>query len=623
MQPGRTPVIADAELTQLALGWGWENPSAEILQIAQQARDAKKMKSGEFLVSLGIITSEQKEQLLATKPEEIQTVAWVARQDNIAVPVERILALMNGYAYYESLPQLSIHPCMQKAEVIKQAEELDAAVMLIEETVPVLVFSTFSALLQFRSLGRAERMQNAILKIVGDGVPKLAVGSRDEISAVLKNVRSDDSTGTLESSNIWNAEAAENKSKPENREITRLLDHALAQGATDISFKPFRSGEMQIQLRKYGVLISPKAVSGRMSADMASKVNSLVQAKSGANRNNTIQRVPTDGQITYRSAVGDAFLRLSFIPLNHLGELRNLTSVSIRLLARSETSVSLRDLQLSPDVVDQIHFAMRMSQGLVLVVGPTNSGKSTTVAGCIGEHVQIYGDTQKRLSVEDPIERFLFGITQINAPPENVVKQENERFGVILRAMKRHDPDVIFIGEVRDKETADLCVATASTGHLVLSTLHANHTVMGFDVLAKSVDSDKRFQLIESMSMVISQRLVKVLCPHCRIVAPVSDEDRQVFARYLDMLGDSGELPETLAHANPEGCEHCAHDGYSGLLPINEVLPFTRQVKDAAIEMLSGENRRKVLADARTITLLGSGLVLLREHKIDLNDLLV
>ena len=623
MQTAIRPAVADtAQIAKIANDWGWKNPTAEILTLAGQAHEAQRMKSADVLVALGIVTREQRDRLLESKPNNVQTLTWFAQQDNISVPMERVLALMNGYASYDFLSRLSIHPCMQLKDVIKHAEELDAAIMLIEETIPVVVFSTFSALLQFRSLGREERMQSPILRNI-DEVPHLAVGTRDEISAVLKTLRSDDTTGSIESANVWNAEAAENKSKPENREITRLLDHALKQGATDIAFKPFRSGEIQIQLRKYGEMISPKVVSDRMNADLGSKAISLLQAKSGANPTNTIQRIPTDGQITYRSAVGDAFLRLSFIPLNHLGEMRNLTSVSMRLLPKSESSVSLDDLKLDASVVDQIHFAMRMSQGLVLIVGPTNSGKSTTVAGCIGEHIKIFGDKQKRLSVEDPIERFLYGITQINVPPENAANQADERFGVILRAIKRHDPDVLNIGEVRDKETADLCVAAASTGHLVLSTLHANHTVMGFDVLAKTIEPDKRFQLVESMAVIIAQRLVKELCPHCRHIAEPTEEERRVFAYYLRTVGEEAELPDTLASADPVGCDECGHDGYIGLLPINEVLPFDRKVKDAAIELLSGLNRHKVLADARTITLLKSGLALLRDHKINLNDLLV
>lgn len=639
MQKQETSYAPDPALLRIAEKWGWSNPSESVLQTAEHARNIdpsnpNRMQSVEFLISLGVVDKEQGEKYLASKPKDIQTITWFAQQENISVPMERVFALMSGYPYYESLNALTVHPKMGTNEVIKRAEEIDAALMTIEDTVSVLVFSTFAALLQYQTLGRAEQMQDPILRHTP--ILKLAVGARDEISAVLKSLRTDDMAGSLESANVWNAEAAENKSKAENREITRLLDHALKQGATDVSFKPFRTGELQIQMRKYGQMMSPKAVNGRFNAEMGSKIINLLQAKSGANPSGTIQRIPLDGQITYRSAVGDAFLRLSFIPLNHLGELRNLTSVSIRLLPRSESSVKLTDLDLDPSVVDQINFAMQMSQGMLLVVGPTNSGKSTTVAGCIGEHVKIFGDTQKRISVEDPVERFLFGITQINVPAASAANTgtENERFGVILRAIKRHDPDMINIGEVRDKETADLCVASASTGHLVLSTLHANHTVMGFDVLAKTIAPDKRFQLVESLSMIISQRLVKIVCPHCSTISKTTSEDRKIFSRYLQTIGEDAQLPETLVHAkqavmdrekiiDQAGCDKCGFDGYIGLRPINEVLPFDRHVKDAAIEMLAGINQRKVLADARTITLLQSGLALLAAHKIELKDLLV
>lgn len=612
---------SDDDIRALTTYWGWKNPGKNIIALAQQAIEAQKTKSAQLLVNMGVITQEQKEKWLPIKPDDIQTVEWFAQQDAAVVPyVERILALKAGYPFYELLSLLSIHPCMQESSVSLCADELDAAIMLIEDTVPVIVFSRFSSLIKFRSLGRVAKQQNPIIKAIGPDV-QVAVGARDEISSVLKNARSsDERAASMDAANVWNAASAENQSKPENREITRLIDHALTQGATDVALKPFRNGEMQVQIRKFGELISPKSVPGRMNAEMARQVVALLQSKSGANPTNTIQRVPTDGQITYRSGSGDAFLRLSFIPMNHLGELRNLTSVSIRLLPRAESSISLNELKLAPSVIEEIRFAMRISQGLVLVVGPTNSGKSTTVAGSIGVHVEMYGDRRKRLSAEDPIERFLYGIQQYNAPIH--VKNEAERFEIMLKAFKRHDPDMIWVGEVRDKVTADLCVSSASTGHIVLSTLHANDAVMAFDVLAKTVEADKRFQLIESMALVISQRLVKEVCPNCSQISAPTDEERNLFKQYCTMIGETALLPETIAHVNHHGCAHC-YEGYVGLLPINEVLPFTRAAKDAAIAMLGGANRRETLAQARTLTLLQSGLDLLTQHKVDLDAILV
>lgn len=614
----------DVELMQLAQSWGWRNPTKSVLAIARQARDAQHTKSAQLLVDMGIIKEEQRERWLASKPAAVQTINWFAQQDaSIAPHVERVLALKAGYPYYDLLSVLSIHSCMQDETVAQRADEIDAAIMLVEDTLPVVVFSSFSALIKFRSLGRADRQRDAIVRAIGAGGSdmQLAVGARDEILAVLKAARStSDATVSNDTANTWNAASAENQSKPENREITRLIDHALNQGATDVALKPFRNGEMQVQLRKYGELITPKSVPGRMNPDMARQVIALLQAKSGANRTNTVQRVPTDGQLTYRSGSGDAFLRLSFIPMNHLGELRNLTSASIRLLPRAEASISLDSLRLATSVIEQIQFSMRLSQGLVLVVGPTNSGKSTTVAGAIGEHVKLFGDRRKRLSVEDPIERYLYGTQQYNAPTH--IRDEAERFEILLKGFKRHDPDMIWVGEVRDKVTADLCVASASSGHLVLSTLHANDAVVAFDVLAKMVDADKRFQLIESMALVISQRLVKELCPHCRKIDTPSDHDRHLFEQYQVMVGETAELPASIARATPAGCESC-DGGYTGLLPINDVLPFNRAAKDAAIDMLAGANRRDTLAKARTLTLLQSGLALLAQHRIDLDALLV
>ncbi len=619
-----SPPVVDDELVAIAREWGWQHPTKTILRLAQDARRARTTKSAQLLVDLGAISQEQRTRCLATKPPHVQTIAWITQQE-AAVPraMDRVLALKNGYAYYEPLSVLSVHPCMQIDAVMKRAEEIDAAVMMIEGSKPVLVFSTFATLLKFASLGRAERRRDPILQAL-DTQPALAAAARDEISAVLKSVHAtDDTFDSFDSSSVWDAEAAENRTDPTVRSISRLIDHALAQGATDIALSPTRDGRLAVHMRKFGRLIAPKHVESRMSAEVALEVLHFLQSRSGANPTNTVQRLPSDGQITYRSAVGDAFLRLSFIPLNHLGEIRNLNSISIRLLPRSESRVSLSGLNLAENVIDEFRFAMQLSQGLVLVVGPTNSGKSTTIAGAINEHVALFGDTHKRVSVEDPVERFFSGLVQINVPQGALLKDEDERFAVVLRAIKRHDPDLIWVGEVRDRMTADLCLAAGSTGHLVLSTLHAKDAVMGFDVLAKTVDANKRFQFVESLSLIVSQRLVKELCPRCRTIAAKTNADQNVFTRYLDVLGDEATLPAEIARANPAGCDACGGEGYVGELPINEVLPFTRKVKDAALEMLHGGNRRNVLAAARRLTLLDSSLALIAAHRVDINDLLV
>lgn len=616
--------FSEAELRNTAKNWGWENPTSEILEIARKSLHANRTDSDQLLVDMGVVNEIQKNLWLESKPENTDSLVWFADQDASVVPyVERIQTLKFGHPFYEKLSVLTIHPCMKEAAILRRAEELDAMVMMIEETTPVVVFATFISLMKFSTMGRADRANDAISRVVGTNV-LIAAGSRDEISAVLTRVRrSDDSFGSSEAANVWSAASSENQSQPANREVTRLIDHALSEGATDIALMPMRNGEIRVHMRKYGEMIVPRSVAKLMNPDMGGQVIALLQTRSGANPSNTTQRMPTDGQITYRSGTGDTFLRLSFIPLNHLGEIRNLTSVSIRLLPRAEESVQLDMLKMDQEVIEQIRFAMRLSQGLVLVVGPTNSGKSTTVAGAIGQHVNLFGDQRKRLSVEDPIERHLHGVQQYNVPTH--VQDEAARFQSILKAFKRHDPDLIWVGEVRDKVTADMCVSSASTGHLVLSTMHANNAVMAFDVLAKTVEPEKRFQLIEATSLIVAQRLIKEVCPVCKVVAAPTEEQRTLFSQYTDRIGEEGVLPDTIANANTiEGneCKNC-DGGYVGLLPINEILPFSRVAKDAAMRLVGGENSRGVLADARTLTLLKSGLALLGAHKVDLDAILV
>lgn len=622
-------VIRDAEDREAlvkAQELGWSLAPKSVLEMVRALNQSRSLRPEDLLVHLNHITREQCDRLMAKRPDTIPFIQWVASQEPAAgIPVEKLLALISSYPYYEDLSLLTVHPVMREPAALRRMDEADAAVMLVEDKTVTIVFSTVASLLKFRSMGREDRANDPVYSALGEeeGETILAVAKRDDISAILKEMHSLDSAlGGAEAANVWNAESADNR-KEESRMVSRLLDHALTEGANDIALLPMVTGEMVVQMRKYGQMIAPAAVSEKWNPELSTQVVNLLMSRSGANPTNTNQRVPTDGQITYRSNVGEAFLRLSFIPLNHLGSIKNLTSVSIRLLPRTEVSVDLDNLKLDKEVVEQINFGMQMSQGLVMVVGPTNSGKSTTIAGAIGEHVKIFGASQKRLSVEDPIERLVPGVTQINAPPVNLIKDEGERFNIILKAIKRHDPDMIWVGEVRDKVTAELCVASATTGHLVLSTLHANHTLMGYDVLAKSVPEDKRFQLIESISMIISQRLVKTLCDECKTVEDVNDDDRRIFSRYLDTVGEHAELPARIARYKPMGCHACGGKGFTGMVPVNEVLPFTRKVKDAAIRMLNGGDGREEMAQARTVTLLQASMKLLAEGRIDLQDILI
>lgn len=604
----------------IAADWGWKLPSAEVMSLAEVAFRLKGLRSGEALVELGLMTPSRLEQLMARKPKNTRTLEWIAQSDPSLRPqIERVLALRTGHPFYESLESLPSHVAMQSTAVMAACDALDAALLEIEARDTVLVFSAYSELLKFASAGQEARMNDPIRKAVGDRTIRVAVGRRDQVISRLAAIRGKDNTDNA--SNIvamWFGANAQDKLE---KTIARILDHGLSHDVTDIAISPQRGNGSLVEMRRNGDMISCPVVE-KLSVDDAAKIVDFLLAKSNANPNLSKVKDPRDGNIIYRSASGDAELRLSFIPLNQPGEY--LISVSIRLIARKEKTVELSRLNIDQTVHRQISAASKLSKGFILVVGGTNTGKSTTIAGALEENFRHFGRSRKRLSLEKPVERLLRGVTQINVPA-----QDNDGFSEYLKALKRHDPDVIFIGEILDKGTADVAVTAAISGHLVLSTTHANDTLLGYDSLAQMLDLNKRYQFIESLSLIVAQDMVREVCECGHSHAP-TPEERELFEQFCEFKsidGEAAELPAITVHINPEGCPACKNTGISRILPINEVLPVTAAVKNAMFAMLGGEvvssigeNRRDVIAKARTSTLFASAMALVRAGKIELGE---
>lgn len=623
-----------ANAEQLVQEWGWQNAPIDVLQIAARSLHAQQTMSGQILVDWDVIDSTSRDRLLQRKSDDTPTLQYFAEQDPVRVlqHVEQILALKNAYPFYERLSLLAPHQEMDNALVVRRCEELDAVLMLIENQTPVLVFARWDALLNYSTMGKTQCLTDAIVHACAGARPQLAVGARDDISAMLKqhHERHVDDDDEVLGGRVWHVKANDPNSTPEEREISRIFDHALAEKATDIALIPLNNGALEVYIRKWGILIPPfkkaradgskKTVIG---AVIAAKVINLLQSRSGANADRTRLREPDDGYIKYRSATADAFMRLNFIPLNHLGEYKELRSVSIRLFPRAEHATRLLDLHIPPTVAQFLRDAVQAPQGLILLSGPVNQGKSSTVGGTIAEHVEIYGESKKRMAVEDPIEREIDGVTQIQAPSH--IKDAAQRFNLILRALKRHDFNLLFVGEIRDAETADFAVRFSGSGHLVLSTIHAKNSILAYSILSEMVERELRFQLIEALSLSVSQRLVSTVCTHCAILdSTPTDEEARLFALNLQMLGEEHALPTHFTRANQQGCDEC-QDGYAGSLPICEVLPFTRQVKDAIHTLTDGGTtriQRKLIAEARPVTLLQSSLALVREGRVDLRSVL-
>jgi type IV pilus assembly protein PilB len=208
--------------------------------------------------------------------------------------------------------------------------------------------------------------------------------------------------------------------------------------------------------------------------------------------------------------------------------------------------------------------------------------------------------------------------------PELLI-EKNEKvdaFELYLRSIKRHDPDVIFPSEIRDSKTAEICVKAAISGHLVFSTFHANDTILGYDGLAKTINPDYRFQLVESLSLILAQRLPKRICKDCGITSVPRPEHVKSFTKMTSRRRiNNVTLPDRVRYADPHGCDHCVN-GFDGVLPINEVLPVTEDVKDIMLDMLDGKNRRRELQDARTTTMFESAMALVAAGQIEIEEAL-
>lgn len=335
----------------------------------------------------------------------------------------------------------------------------------------------------------------------------------------------------------------------ENDNAVDLLNHlfkqALQRRASDIHFEPTEH-HLRVRLRVDGVLHALPIVPLALMASMIARLKVLGSLDIAE------RRLPQDGQFTLESTDTPLSFRISTLPCRY-GE-----KVVLRLLHKVEQALDLQRLGMSCDALAQFQSALNQPQGLILVTGPTGSGKTVT----------LYSALQSRnrsdvniCSVEDPVEIPLEGLNQTQ-----VSLRAGLTFQSVLRSLLRQDPDIVMVGEIRDGETAEIAIKAAQTGHLVLSTLHTNSTVETLVRLEQM--GVARWMVSSALLMVVAQRLVRKLCPHCRQQA-------------------SGEppLPHTLwprplPHWTAHGCQQCYH-GYQGRLALFELLPLTPSLRQA------------------------------------------
>jgi len=345
--------------------------------------------------------------------------------------------------------------------------------------------------------------------------------------------------------------------------VNSLLFRAVKEKASDIHIEPYEK-DMAVRFRIDGILSDVFKPPKKLQNAITSRIKVM------ANLNIAEKRLPQDGRIPLKLGGKDIDIRLSCVP-TAFGE-----RLVMRLQDRSSIILELEQMGFSQENLVKIDDLLSRTYGIMLVTGPTGSGKSTTLYGALSK---INKPDVNILTVEDPVEQRIHGIGQV---------QVNAKIGLTfaagLRSFLRQDPDVIMVGEIRDLETAELAINASLTGHLVLSTLHTNDSAGAFPRLMDF--GAEPFLIATSILAIIAQRLVRVLCPHCK--APYEPTDFE-----LSMLGMHRDQISKANVCRPMGCNHCNQKGYVGRTVIQELLVVTDDIRSLVMQRKDGNTIKK------------------------------
>jgi general secretion pathway protein E len=363
------------------------------------------------------------------------------------------------------------------------------------------------------------------------------------------------------------------------RLVNLLITHAIESRASDIHIEPFEN-RLIVRYRIDGVLNEVESPPRRLSAAVISRVKIM------ANLDIAERRLPQDGRIKLRIQGKEIDLRVSTVPTMH-GE-----SVVMRILDKGGVPLDFESLGFDGKALEVFLAGLNQPHGVLLVTGPTGSGKTTTLYTALD---RLNQPDVKILTVEDPVEYQMPGINQIQVRP-----QINLTFANALRSIVRQDPDVIMIGEIRDLETAEIAVQSALTGHLVLSTVHTNDAPSTVNRLLDMGVED--YLLTSTVVGILAQRLVRSLCPHCR--KPYRALPEVIEQMQLRRFAPEGDV--TLYH--PGGCDRCSQTGYHGRLGIMEMLPMTDRIRSLVMRHANSADLRAAAVEEGMESMFENGL---------------
>jgi len=545
---------------------------------------AKKADFSEILIRQGTISAEQ-----LAEAKRVAKTSGKKVSDQLAVlgyatgdEVMRAIAQEHGLEFVDlnevvippSVVELVPESVARENAILPMAEDDGALKVIVSDPLDLDTFEKLRFILN-RKVDIALAPRENILESINRHYGQMEDQSADSMLQEFTDTAID-FTETEEDDG--SEEAIDETSAPIVRLVQLMITEAVNMRASDIHVEPFED-RIRIRYRVDGVLIERDSPPRRLLGALLSRIKIL------ASMDIAERRRPQDGRIKVTIGEKELDLRVSVLPTNH-GQ-----SAVMRLLDKDNIKVGVRQLGLSENDFRTFKNLIRRPNGIILVTGPTGSGKTTTLYAALNE---LNRPDRKIITAEDPVEYYLAGINQVE-----VKHRIGLDFALIIRAMLRQAPNVILVGEMRDNETSQMGIQASLTGHLVFSTLHTNDAP---GAITRMIDMGVPGYLVaSSVIAVLAQRLVRVNCSKCK--QPFTPMDTE-----LEAAGITPEMVSSARFMKGKGCGHCGKSGYRGRLGIFELMLMTNKIREQAFASVSTQEIRKAALSQGMTTLYDDGI---------------
>lgn len=519
------------------------------------AAGSKRIRLGDLLVAQQYITQEQLEESLA---EQKRTGLKLGRQliESGFIEENTLLDLLSKqlgipfvelkhFRFDKALVQTLPESVARRYRVMILSEDAESVLLGMADPTDIFGLDDIQKLIT-KPLRTAVVRESELLDIVD-----IAYSRADEIANLAEQLDEELSEDSVDLNDI--ATDAADSDAPVVKLLQKIFEEAISTKASDIHIEPDET-VLRIRQRIDGVLVEQVMNEKRIAAAL------VVRLKLMSNLDISEKRMPQDGRFNLRLERRNIDVRVSTMPVQ-FGE-----SVVMRVLDHTEGVLPLDQVGMPPAYINRFRKIIKRPFGLILVTGPTGSGKTTTLYGALSE---LNTPEKKIITVEDPVEYRLPRVNQV---------QIHERIGLdfssVLRAALRQDPDILLVGEIRDAASAEIALRAAMTGHLVLSTLHTNDAVTSaLRLVDMGVDP---YLVASSLKAIIAQRLIRKNCESCVTTYKLTGQDADLFKRLKPLID-----PERIEFKRGAGCPHCYNTGYRGRIGVFELLEITSPMADA------------------------------------------